>query len=92
LDPPILGHMQRIARKTVANSEKGKKQPSASSFPLCSKDNKTLLHRGRAASWSNHVSIHALFFINDIGRYRFKPKQVGGSIASRQPPNLLPES
>lgn len=95
LDPPGLGHMQRMARKTIASSEKGEQaaiRVLVSPWPGSKDSNKTLLHRGRAASWSNHVPIHALFFIHDIGRHGFpsKPNKVGGSTVCRQLVNFSP--
>lgn len=85
-------------RPHAENGTENNRQPRKSSHPRPrsslpgSKDDTTLLHRGRAARSSNQVSIHALFFVNDIGRHRFasKPKKLGGSIVCRQLVNFSP--
>lgn len=80
LGPPGLGHMQRMVRKTIANSEKA---PSASSFLFA-------WLKGRhdfAASGSGCELVESSVnprpsFINDIERHRFpsSPSRFGGSI------------
>lgn len=75
-------------RPHAENGTENNRQQRKSSHPRPrsslpgSKDDTTLLHQGRAASWSNQSVNPRPFFINDIERHRFpsSPSRFGGSI------------